>query len=182
MLSTDRAQFDAQLAILCAGFSVPVGDRSQAFWLGLAKMELATFARVVAECLGEGGPEKMPTVSVCWAISKRMRTVRYVPPEKPQWQGDHWDIEANHHLLNHIRNHPRRYAPDSTYEQVNGAWQAVPGPLTKQYTAVVVAAKRAWAEDMRVEPNPTPAIKKAAWDDCMERADEQIRLLEVKAA
>lgn len=173
MLSTDRSEFDAQLVMLCAGFNVPVGERSAAYWKGLAKMELLTFARVVEECLGENGPEKFPTVGVCWNVSKKMRAARYTPvaeSKESQWKGDKWDIEANFHLLNHIRRHPKRYAPDSTYD----GRQAVPGPLTKAFTEIVVRWKKTWAEDMRAEANPTAAIRQASWHDCMARADAQI--------
>ncbi len=176
MLISDRSEFDAQLGMLCAGFNVPLGERAQAYWKGLAKMDLSTFSRVVEHSLGEEGPEKIPTAGACWAISKKLRAVKYPPraePEQPQWRGDHWDIEANFHLLNRVRMYPKRYAPDSRYE----GRQAVPGPLTEAYTAIVVRWKKTWAEDMRAEPSPTPAIKKSAWEDCMARADEQIRAL-----
>lgn len=175
MLTADRKEFDDHLASLCAGFNVPVGLRSEAYWLGLQKMELPTFVRVVQYALGEDGPEKIPTVSQCWAISKKLRAVRYVPPQEPasKWRGDHWDIEANHHLLNHLRKHPKKYAPDSTYDPI--ARQAVAGPLTKIYTEILVRWKKTWAEDMRAEINPDAAVKQSSWQDCISRADEQIR-------
>lgn len=172
MLTSDRSEFDAQLAMLCAGFNVPVGERSGAYWKGLAKMELLTFARVVEECLGEGGPEKIPTVGMCWAISKRARASRHIFIEKPQWQGDRWDLEANHHLLNHIRTHPKHYAPDSTYDPITR--QAIPGPITRERTAILVRWKKTWAEDMRVEANPTAEKRRAVWEECMAGADKQI--------
>lgn len=167
MLSTDRPEFDAQLITLCAGFNIPVGERSSAYWLGLQRMELVTFARVVIECLGPDGPEKFPTVGVCWQIAKKQRAVRYPPraaePEKPQWQGDHWDIEANFHLLDRVRTYPKKYADPEA-------------------TRIVVRWKKTWAEDMRAEANPTPEIKLWAWQECMQSADEQIALIKRQEA
>ena len=180
MLATDRTDFDAQLAALCAGFNVPMGDRPTAYWAGLAKMELATFARVVAHSLGEDGPEKIPTTRQCWMISKQLRkAVAPPPPERPPWKGDSWDIRGNLWLLNRVRTYPKRYAPDSTYNpQIR---EAVPGPLTRLYTGIVVRWKNTWAEDMRTD-NPKPQEQRAAWDDCMQRADAEILQLQRKAA
>ena len=73
MHTADREEFDKQLNALCAGYDKPVGDRGDAYWRGLAKMDLPTFARVVEFALGEGGPEKIPTTGQCWQISKQLR-------------------------------------------------------------------------------------------------------------
>ncbi len=179
MLASDRTEFDSQLATLCAGYNVPVGLRSEAYWLGLSKMELHTFIRIVEHCLGEDGPEKFPTARECWAISKNLRAARYVPPVStaPKWQGDKWDIDANHHLLQHIRNHPKKYAPDSGYDPKSH--HATPGPLTEAYTEILVRWKKTWSEDMRAEKDPSAQVAWDAWCDCMQRADEQIAQLEV---
>jgi hypothetical protein len=189
MQTTDRTEFDVQMAHLCAGFNVPLGDRPSAYWLGLAKMELATFARVVQHALGEEGPEKIPTVGQCWALSKQLRAARLRPaiePERPQWQGDKWDIDANHHLLVHLRNHPKKYAPDSSYGPVRYGEtvrnEAIPGPLTREYTEILVRWKKTWAEDMRVLDKPNAEVAWGAWCECMERADEQIAALSQEAA
>lgn len=184
MLSTDRAEFDAQLITLCAGYNIPVGERSSAYWLGLQKMELVTFARVVIECLGPDGPEKFPTVGVCWQIAKKLRAMRYPPraaePKKPQWQGNQWDEDANFNLRIHLRNHPHKYAPDVTYDHVKH--EVVAGPLTRAYTAILVRWKKTWAEDMRAETNPSGETKRESWEECMGRADEEIRAIPQQAA
>lgn len=180
MLASDRAQFDEQLALLCAGFNLPLGERSGAYWIGLAKMELATFARIVAHCLGEEGPDKMPTTRQCWAIAKHLRSARAPAPEptQPQWRGDHWAIKANLLLLNRVRTYPKRYAPDSTYDASKR--QAVPGPLTKLYTGIVVRWKNTWAEDMRTD-RPNGAKQREAWEDCMGRADAECAAIDSRA-
>ena len=73
MQSTDRDEFKVQFGILCAGYDKPVGDRDEAYWKGLAKMSLLEFARCVEFCLGEEGPEKMPTAPGMWNIRKRLK-------------------------------------------------------------------------------------------------------------
>lgn len=75
MLSTDREEFEVQMALLCAGFNVPLGDRVEAYWKGVAKMSLLEFARTVEYALGEEGPEKIPSTAQLWAIKKKMRSV-----------------------------------------------------------------------------------------------------------
>jgi len=174
VLQADREEFARQLRELCAGFNVPMGEREAAYWRGLAKMEIATFARVVEHCLGDDGPDKIPTTRGVWALSKSMRA-RSAPaaPTRPAWSGDKWDIEANLRLLNHIRAHPKRYAPDSGYDPVRR--EATAGPLTRACTAVIVDwCKKPWAEDMRVEPNPTAAKRNSVWRECMQRADAEV--------
>lgn len=182
MQNSDRNDFTAQLGALCAGFNVPLGDRVEAYWRGLAKMELRTFVRVVEHCLGEEGPEKIPTTRQCWSLAKVIRPARFVAPEpeKPQWQGDKWDIDANHHLRLHVRNHPHKYAPDSTYDSLTR--QAVAGPLTIAYTAILVRWKKTWAEDMRVLAKPSADEAWDTWCECMEGADAQIARLQTKEA
>ena len=74
MLSSERAEFDQHLGTLCAGFNVPMTElRGEAYWRGLAKMQLSTFARVVEHALGQDGPERIPTATQCWALSKQLR-------------------------------------------------------------------------------------------------------------
>lgn len=159
MQNDDRAEFETQLSQLCAGFNVPLGDRLEAYWRALSKMELHTFVRVVEHCLGEGGPEKIPTTGQCWGLSKAIRPPRAAPAEQvPQWTGDKWDIAANHHLMQHVKNHATRYAAEN-------------------HTRILVQWKRAWSEDMRVIDNPSAQVAWDAWCDCMSRADQQIAQL-----
>lgn len=174
MLAIDRDEFRLQLHSLCAGFNVPVGDREEAYWRGLGKMELRTFVRVVEHALGEDGPEKIPTTKQCWTLSKGLRrngSAAPAVPERPPWKGDKWDVEANFRLLAHIRASGKRYGPDSGYDPK--LREATAGPLTRQYTAVLVRWKKAFAEDMRGEPHPTAASCNAAWLDCIGRADAE---------
>jgi hypothetical protein len=81
--SGEREEFDRLLGQLCAGFNVPVGDRAEAYWKGLARMSLVEFARCVEFALGEQGPEKIPTSPQVWGIRKQLRTHREIRPPEP---------------------------------------------------------------------------------------------------
>lgn len=174
MLQADREEFNRQLRELCAGFNVPVGEREAAYWRSLAKMELGTFARVVEHCLGEEGPEKIPTTRQMWALSKAIRPrAALAPPSRPVWVGDRWDIEANLRLLAHIRSRGSRYAPDSGYDPV--LRQVTAGPIARACTKVLLEwCKTPWAEDMRVDTDQTIAKRNSTWRELIERADAEI--------
>ncbi len=84
MQATDREAFEEQFAALCAGFNVPCTlPRRHAYFLGLAKMSLQQFARVVERCLADNGPEEMPTVSAMWRLHRERRLAQAVA-ENPQ--------------------------------------------------------------------------------------------------
>ncbi|MFM2288833.1 MAG: hypothetical protein RL684_1976 [Pseudomonadota bacterium] len=173
MHSSDREEFDQHLSVLCAGFNVPIGDRSAAYWAGLSKMELATFARVVEHALGEDGPDKIPTTKQCWGIAKSFRN-RFTPsaePERPAWSGDRWDVQANLKMLDHIRKRPRRYAPDSGYDA--NTRQVTAGPISHEIAALIVSFKRSFCEDMR-QDNAGNAQARLAWTDCLARMETEI--------
>ena len=173
MLLTDRTEFDAQMQVLCAGFNVPMGERSAAYWRGLAKMELRTFVRVVEHCLGEKGPERIPTVNAVWTLSKSLRPPRITPePTTAPWQGDQWDRVANLRLIDHIRSNGSRFSPDSGYD--SNLHQATAGPITREFTSYLVQAKNAWAEDVRSESNPTSEWLQRTWREGMASVDARI--------
>lgn len=158
MHSTDRQEFERQLSILCAGYNIhPSAERLDAYWLGLAKMELGTFARLVAHCLSEEGPEKLPTVRSLWPLSRhlRARKAAHVQPAAA-WRGDPWLAAGNRHLYAFI---VRRMMVGRVFNP--------------QETAYLVEAKNAWVEDMRVEPLDGPG-QKAAWDGIMDMALERM--------
>lgn len=77
MLSTDRADFEAQLAVLFGGYpTFLTPPRVEAYWRGLSKMPLSTFVRCVDQALGESGSDKLPTVNTLWQISKQLRATQ----------------------------------------------------------------------------------------------------------
>lgn len=84
MNATDRPEFTSQLKLLCAGFNVPVGDREEAYWKGLANLSLPEFSRCVEYALGEAGPEKIPTTRQIWGIRKELRARRFSGPVEQQ--------------------------------------------------------------------------------------------------
>jgi hypothetical protein len=84
MQSTDRAEFEEQMKILCAAYDKPLGDRIEAYWKGLAKMSLVEFARVVEWCCGENQPEKFPPSGKCWDILKILKNARSTPAMLPR--------------------------------------------------------------------------------------------------
>jgi hypothetical protein len=105
MQSTDREEFDKQLAQLCAGFDKPIGDRNEAYWKGLAKMSIIEFARCVEFALGEDGPEKLPTSGQVWKIRKQLKAQPSIalPLHAPQRASrDHLVLFANRLLLRHL--------------------------------------------------------------------------------
>lgn len=104
MLSTDRADFEAQLAVLFGGFpTFLTPPRIEAYWRGLAKMPLSLFVRCVDQALGEAGTEKLPTVSTLWQISKRLRVP--APPQREATEARIHPLQAaaNSALLSLLR-------------------------------------------------------------------------------
>lgn len=80
MLSTDRADFEAQLGVLFGGYPTFITPpRVEAYWRGLQKMPLSVFVRCVDHALGESGTDKLPTVNSLWQISRHLRAVSSVP-------------------------------------------------------------------------------------------------------
>lgn len=82
MYSTDREQFDVQLSLLCQGYGFWVGDRSEAYWKGLSKMALPSFARCVEFAISEDGPEKLPNTHGIWKIHRDLRASAAPQPTK----------------------------------------------------------------------------------------------------
>ena len=108
MHSTDRPEFEAQLAKLCAGLNVPMTDhRRQAYWTGLCKMSIVEFVRCVDELLGENGGDKFPSTYDIWQLHKQLRN-RGATIEQPQApaivEADHVEFFANRLLFGLIVN------------------------------------------------------------------------------
>jgi hypothetical protein len=101
MLSTDRADFEAQLAVLFGGYpTFLTPPRVEAYWRGLSKMPLSTFVRCVDHALGESGSDKLPTVNTLWQLSKQLRA-HAMPQNKPAAArvGDDYLLVGNRWLL-----------------------------------------------------------------------------------
>jgi hypothetical protein len=84
MRTNEKKEFAELLEKLYAGFNMPVSAaRTTAYWEGLGKMSLGQFARCVEQCLGENGPERIPSVPALWKIAKGMRAEVPKPPSEP---------------------------------------------------------------------------------------------------
>lgn len=192
MNSTDRTEFDSQLAVLCAGMDVPcTQERKEAYWKGLQQMSLSIFVRTVEFILAKETWARIPKPGQVWECSKRMRASG--PPPAPRddgFRGDAWDIQSNLFLLAHIRQQmakdPHRYGQPASYR----AMQASDADLYKlgldkhnldasgefvDNVHRLVAAKKAWAADMRdlaVNGEVPPSTQKAVWHDLIGTAEK----------
>lgn len=104
MLSTERSDFEAQLAVLFGAYpTFLTPPRTEAYWRGLSKMPLSLFVRCVDYSLGESGTDKLPTVNALWQISKRLRAPM-PPPKQPAATHVHpLQAAANGALLSLLR-------------------------------------------------------------------------------
>lgn len=117
---------------------------------------------------------------------------RLALPNPDAFVGDEWDIESNQRLLNHITTIlPKKpdalgEVPEMQREYINGKFfrlKSVPSAQQVQTTAVLVAYKKAWAQDMREwgldastgeVRKPTSAEREKTWNECMQRAMAEI--------
>ena len=117
---------------------------------------------------------------------------RVALPNPEAFTGDEWEIESNQRLLKHLTTILAKKAnamgevPQIEREYVKGKFsglKSVPSPQQVQTTAVLVAYKKAWAQDMRewgVDKEtgellkPTTAERETSWNSCMQRAMAEI--------
>ena len=103
MQISDRERFDALLEKLYAGFNMPISKaRSDAYCEGLAKMPLSQFARCIEHCLGEHGPERIPSSAAIWKIWRELKHKSEPLPEVPKEHPDHLRYFANRLLFKHL--------------------------------------------------------------------------------
>lgn len=108
MLSTDRDEFETQVATLCAGFNIPATpERQEAFWIGMAKMSLIEFTRCVEFALSEEGPDKFPSTKAVWRLHRDLKSNARATTQQVIHRGEHQDhllYFANRMFLRHIGN------------------------------------------------------------------------------
>lgn len=107
MQTSEREDFEEQLAILCAGYNVPATvHRKHAYFAGLAKMSMAQFVRCVEHAVSEQGPEEIPTPKGIWRIHRDFRkTTAHGPAGAPQIaEQDHLLFFANRLFFRHLMN------------------------------------------------------------------------------
>lgn len=161
-------EFESQLATLCAGYNVPcTAERLEAYGKAFGNLHPAQWARLIEHCLSEAGPDRMPTVRDLWGMRRDLRAgpPTYVHEQRQLLEEfDAWAIEANRHLFAYLLRHV--YQPGGSQH-----------PMARQ-PMIFVRYKNAWAQDMReaatAEGVPID-VQKAAWRDCMERAEQDAR-------
>ncbi len=101
--SAERVEFNAQMAVLCAGFNVPpTAERLEAYWVGLSKMQMPAVVRVVDYALGQDGPEKIPNAPALWMIYRKLKSTARPAPSAGDMQGpvvDAYTAFANRALM-----------------------------------------------------------------------------------
>lgn len=191
MNSLDRPEFDKHLAILCAGMDVPTTEeRKEAYWRGLQHMPLGVFVRTVDFVLAKEAWSKIPKPGQLWDISKRMRAAAAPPPPVDDgFRGDAWDAAANRYLLGYLAT---RFKSGRKFPGKPASYEAMRAPLkdlralgldehnldaSSEFIAHVhklVAAKNAWASDMRdiaVNGAVPVATQQTVWREYLARAD-----------
>lgn len=159
MIDGDRDQFDQKLSVLFAGIDKPLGDAArEAFWRGLAKMSLVEFNRCVDLLLREledhEGPPKRFSVADVWQAKHRLRAkAPGAPTVQPDlaWDGDRWDMAGNARLWKHIT------------RKIMGSGVRISPDQVRQ----LVAAKNAWAADMRdIDDKGAEGVRRELQDRC----------------
>lgn len=190
MIGTERTEFDSQMAILCAAFDVPCTvERREAYWIGLQQMPLSRFMHTIEFALRQEDWTRIPKPGQVWAISKRMRAQAPAKPIDDGFSGDVWDIQANLFLLSHIRQRladkPNCYGHSASYKLLIAPAKDVRelGLDMKTLDAPssfignverLVAAKKAWAADMRdiaVKGEVPVELQQQVWREYLERAE-----------
>jgi hypothetical protein len=91
-------------------------------------------------------------------------------PRLPGDSADAWEIAANNHLFAHIlrtmQKNPTRYGDP-----------ARPSASMVKATALLVAAKKSWAQAMRDAEPVSVEEQKRQWNDCMVRAETEIEAM-----
>lgn len=138
---------------------------------------------------GRGGVPSLPEFTkLCRALGDseiEEGQQRPALPNPTRWSGDRWDITANTHLLAHIARQAElgiHYSVgDPPVVHRGKDWK--PSRQTQELTAILVAYKNAWAQDMRewdVNPAtgevliPPESEERRTFAECMRRADEEI--------
>lgn len=105
MLSTEREEFDKQLAVLFGGFpkAFLTTERKEAYWRGLEKMPLSAFVRCVNFVLGDNGIDDLPPVNRIWQISRDLRArTHQSDTQKPTPQFDDYHMLAARWLFAYL--------------------------------------------------------------------------------
>lgn len=105
MQASERDEYKATLALLCAGFNVPLTKhREDSYWIGLARMSLLAFRKCVEFALGpDYDGTDFPKIGEIWGIYKGTAikpnavAAKALPPDE-----DHLAYLANRLLWLHV--------------------------------------------------------------------------------
>ena len=115
-------------------------------------------------------------------------------PNPDNWSGDTWDAAANRHLLGHFikqitQQKTMRYGQPASYQMLHASeddlqklgvdrhYLDADGRFVQNVNKLI-AAKRAWAADMRdlaVNGDVPSETQKAVWNDYINTAESQLR-------
>lgn len=94
-----REEFAPLFAALCAAYDRPVTpEREAAYWQAFHGLHVAGWQRLVETCLGEDGPERMPTVRALWDVRAKLK--RAAPAINRQDEAAPWHGSESRRLLN----------------------------------------------------------------------------------
>lgn len=107
MNSTERKQFEDELAVLFGGFpQFLTPPRIEAYWRGLQQMSLPIFIRCVNEFLGPKAEGKLPTPNMIWQMSRKLRALPSGPAQATsQQQFDDYHCLGQKWLLGFVLKH-----------------------------------------------------------------------------
>lgn len=161
------------------------GDKPPEEWVGvIAQLNDYQLTRGMARLVASGRAH-VPTLPEFRKLCVEVRNddidrpaVPALPPHDDRvW--DQWDIAGNKHLLAHIARQAEKgihYCSRADME-FPGVWRGKDWRADGQsrlLTGYLVAYKNAWVRDMREAMFPTEAQQRAAWADCMARADAEV--------
>lgn len=131
MQTSEMQDFEQQLSVLCAGYNLPVTPhRKHAYFVGLAKMSLVQFTRVVEYAVSDDGPEDFPTSKAVWKLHREILRHARVQAPKPSdaHEPDHVEFLANRLLLDVWWNRPG-FGSVGTFKPAYGLIDCQTSPL-----------------------------------------------------
>lgn len=187
---TSREAFDALVRHLHEAYGVkPMQTRLDAYWVSLRKANMPDLERAIEHCLGEEGPERLPTHRQVWSLLKQLRPIRArgaldTPKRDVLSDLDEWDIHARGVLFDHIRrtagSHGR--AADGSVRCLYGSSRYNPVSRTLEPDRRMLGnveqlrqIAEVFALELREVPESrVPTTQRAIWDDLIDGLERRI--------
>jgi hypothetical protein len=176
MQSSDRHEFDGQMARLCAGYNVPAKQPTlDAYWIAFNKLSLLEFSRMVDQAFTEGASERMPTIAGLWQMRNRLRApgARHAVAA-PSAPADSLPLFANRLLLMHLMTRQGLGStPGKPSAELNACLKAR-DELVDEFSAYILEGEslatpreflRRWVARLKIIGGPIT-------DECLERYRE----------